>query len=404
MKLIGIIFLSLLTIFQIESCSVNTNNQNNNAVNTIRVPADFSTIAKALKSAKNNDTIVIAPGIYTENEITIDKPVIITSEWKLGGDTAKISQTIIDAGNKTLFAIEHDSVEISGLTIINGDHPLDINAKVTISHNHFDNNKDAISFEGSGGGYAGFNTIKNDKDDGIDLDIRKGGENTGSKITVEYNTIVNSNDDGIEIRLYDYPDQNIKYNIGNNEITGSINAGIQLISYDIFTGKEFEIHHNVFKNCKVGLGCMEGTNTKENLNGATTLHETVYFYNNTITGNEIGATGGTRIYAINNVVINNKSGGFKRFGNNSVIENNLFYGNGKADFVELGEKAINRSNITDTDPLLNENTFHPLAGSPCIDLGITELEIERKQVVLISNKDFGEEKPDLGAFQFEKDK
>jgi hypothetical protein len=399
MKFILTFLIILISITHNQNCFASGYLQKKGKVNIIRVPADFSSIAQAVTHAINNDHIVIAPGIYNENEILIDKSIVITSEWKLDGDESKIEKTIIDAGNKNLFSITVDGVEISGLKIINGDHPLDINANITITNNYFANNKDAISFEGSGGGYAGYNTIENDKDDGIDLDIRKGGDNTGSDVIVEYNKILNSHDDGIEIRLYDYPDQNIRYNIHNNIVSGSNNAGIQLISYDLFTGKEFKIHHNIIKDCKVGLGCMEGANTKENMNGASTMNELIYFYNNTLSGNQVGATGGNNIYAMNNVVFNNKMGGFKRFGKESVIVNNIFYQNGNNNLLEMNEHVIFYSNLFDVEPMLEEDTFVPIVGSPCIEAGEKYLEVNGKRVLEISCNLFNGKKPDLGAVQ-----
>ncbi len=398
MKFNLLLLISLLSIITQMSC--NTKRDLNQKENIFRIPADYPSIAQAVAQAKNGDSIVIAPGKYNESEITVDKSIVITSEWMLDGDTSKIGKTIIDAGNKNLFSIKADGVEISGLKIINGDHPLDINANVTITHNLFENNKDAISFEGSGGGYAGYNTIENDRDDGIDLDIRKGEKNTGSDITIEYNAIVNSNDDGIEIRLYNYPNQNIKYDIGNNTISGSKNAGIQLISYDIFTGKEFRIHHNILKSCKVGLGCMEGTNSKENMEGASTMNEQIYFYNNTLSGNLIGATGGNYVFAMNNIVVNNQLGGFKRFGKGSAIINNLFYQNGVADFIELNQNVMSNSNLLETAPLLNEETLAPVENSPCINSGEKNLVLAGKRILEIDQKSFAGNNPDIGAVEF----
>lgn len=400
MKFILTIVLLLFSITHYQICFASGYSQKKGKGNIIRVPSDFSSIAQAVTNAKNDDYIVIAPGIYNESEISIDKRIVITSEWKLDDDKSKIEKTIIDAGNKNIFIIKADGVEISGLKIINGDHPLDINAIVTVRNNYFVDNKDAISFEGSGGGYAGYNTIENDKDDGIDLDIRKGGGHVGSDIIVEYNKIFSSNDDGIEIRLYEYPNQNIKYEIRNNIITGSKNAGIQLISYDIFTGKEFNIHHNIIESCKVGLGCMEGTNTKENTNGASNLDELVYFYNNTLSDNQVGATGGNTIFAMNNVVLHNKLGGFKRFGKKSVVANNLFFQNGNNNLLELSEHAIFRSNLLEVEPGLNGGSFVPLAGSPCIDAGEKYLNVNNKRVLKISGALFNGKKPDLGAVEF----
>jgi hypothetical protein len=182
-------------------------------------------------------------------------------------------------------------------------------------------------------------------------------------------------------------------------ISGSNNAGIQLISYDIFTGKEFTINNNIIKDCKVGLGCMEGTNTKENMEGASTLNEVIYFYNNTLTNNQVGATGGISVFAMNNVVFNNTLGGFKRFGKNSVVVNNLFYQNGNNDFVELNELVTVQNNRFDVAPLLNENTFEPLTGSPCIDAGEQFFDLDGKRVLTISDNSFSGNKPDLGAVE-----
>lgn len=402
MKFNLLLFITLFLTMHQMNCSAENGLNRKNKGKIIRVPEDFQTIAMAVTHAKDGDCIVLSPGNYYESEITIDKPIEITSEWKLDGDATKIEETIIDSSDKSLFAIKANGVEISGLKIINGDHPLDISANVSIRNNHFINNKDAISFEGSGGGYAGYNTIENDRDDGIDLDIRKGEKNNGSNIIVEHNTIINSNDDGIEIRLYDYPDQNIKYEIRNNTISGSKNAGVQLISYDVFTGKEFNIHHNILRDCKVGLGCMEGINTKENLNGASTMDEQIYFYNNTISGNQIGATGGNCIYAMNNVVVNNKLGGFKRFGKGSAVVNNLFYQNGANDFIELSEKVVNRSNFMGKDPLLDEKTIAPIANSPCINSGEKYLDLKGKRIIEIDRKYFSGNKPDIGAVELRK--
>jgi hypothetical protein len=335
----------------------------------IKVPSDFTTIAQAVDKAVNGDWIIISPGTYYEKEIVINKSVTVSSEWKTTGEESVIDETIIDAGDKTLFTITADSVEISGLHMKNGDHTLNILADVSIRKNHFVNNLDAMSFEGPGGGYVGYNFVENDRDDGLDLDIGADKENPGSNITVEHNTIVNSNDDGIEIRLFAEPGQNIRYVIRNNTIMGSKNAGIQLISYDVFTGKEFLIHHNIISDCKTGLGCMEGSKTREDLSGASRMDERVFFFNNTLSGNQMGATGGNQIIAINNLVENNALGGFKNFGANSAIVNNLFYRNGQDNFIRIHESIRREGNIFSLDPLLDKTTFVPAANSPCVDTG-----------------------------------
>ncbi len=365
----------------------------------LKVPADFPTIAVAVAHANDSDWVIISPGTYLENEIEINKSVTISSEWKINGDESEIDKTIIDAGDKILFTINANGTEISGLKIINGDHTLNVEAKVTIMHNHFINNLDGMSFESGGGGYVGYNTAENDRDDALDLDIVSDSENAGSDILIEHNVFINSDDDGIEIRLFEPHNQNVHYTIRDNHIIGSNNAGIQLISYDEFTGKVFDIHHNIFENCKTGLGCMEGAQTREDLSGATKMDETVYFYNNTVTGCKIGATGGNKIIAFNNLIIYNSLGGFKKFGPNSVIRNNLFYQNGGNDLVEINSGVIQVENIFTTDPKVNENTLSPMENSPLIDAGVQTFDVAGAENPNVPVEYISGKTPDIGAIE-----
>jgi len=373
--------------------------QDDKSTRILKVPAEFSTIAAAVANSNEGDWIIIFPGTYVENEIEINKGITISSEWKLSGDESKIDQTIVNAEDKRLFIISARGVEISGLKIINGDHTLDISANVTVMHNHFINNLDGMSFESGGGGYVAYNTAENDRDDALDLDIVSDDNNFGSDILVENNVFINCADDGIEIRLFKPQNQNINYTIRYNQIIGSNNAGIQLISYDKFTGKVFNIHHNIFINCKTGLGCMEGAKTREDLSGASKMDEQVYFYNNTIIGNKIGATGGNNIIAFNNLVAGNSLGGFKLFGANSVIINNLFFQNGGNDFIEIDQTVVKKGNIFSTDPLLDENTFYPTENSPCVDAGIAAFEDDGIQLPKISLDNISGKAPDIGAIE-----
>jgi len=366
----------------------------------LRVPADHPTIAEAVAGSGEGDWIIISPGIYHEKEIEVKKAVVISSGWKLNGDISVREETIIDSDDKVLFSIKADGTEISGLKIINGNHTLDISARVSVLHNHFIDNLDAMSFEPGSGGHVAFNIAENDRDDAIDMDIGGNRKNFGSDILVENNSIINCRDDGIEIRLFTYPNQNIKYTIRKNNIQDSRNAGIQLISYDTFTGKEFYIHHNVLRNCKVGLGCMGGVKTVEDLNGADKMDEKVFLFNNTITGNEMAATGGNTVVAFNNIAENNRLGGFKRFGKNSVILNNLFYGNGGENLIEINDSAMKAANHFASPPSLDQETFMPSDKSPCIDSGLTEVRFNGENIKLIPPGYITGKAPDIGALEW----
>ena len=394
MKIVCSLFIICVSLF------IGTNCHGGNIGRTLRVPSDFTTIAKAVELSKDGDLIIISPGNYTERDIEINKAVTISSEWKQTGVEDVIGKTTIDAGNSVLFTIRVDGVEISGLKIINGDHPISASARATIIHNHFVNNRDAISMEGGSGGYIAYNLIENDRDDGIDMDIGDDAvDKIGSDVVVEFNSIINSHDDGIEIRLFKRQNQNIQYEIRHNRFIGSGKAGIQLISYDVNTGKVFNIHHNLFRGCKTGLGCMEGAKTDEDLSGATKLDERVYFFNNTVVENEMAATGGNNILAFNNIISGNTMGGFKRFGKNSIVANNLFFDNKDADFVEINSLVIKTKNIFNQDPFLNSSTFIPNKGSRCIDTGIVKYKIKKEVNWKISSELFTGKAPDLGAFE-----
>jgi len=256
-----------------------------------------------------------------------------------------------------------------------------------------------MSFESGGGGYVAFNYAENDRDDPLDLDITKNKEDNGTDIIVEHNTFINSNDDGIEIRLFTYPDQNIKYIVRENTIIGSKRTGIQLISYDEYTGKEFHIHNNTIIDCMVGLGCMDGSGTQEDLTGALKMDELVYFYNNTLIGNKMGATGGKNMIAVNNVVAENELGGFKLFGASSAIANNLFYQNGGDDFIEINEAAKKSGNIFSTNPLLENVSYAPLENSPCIDAGLAKF-VNGIDVLEIASEYIIGSAPDIGAIEY----
>jgi len=386
--------LACLSVVMIVISSINTIK-----AQIINVPSDFQTIALAVQNASPGDTIILSPGTYNEKNINITKPLTVTSQWILEGDESFIDQTIVNPAGSILFSVTADNVEISGLKITNGDHTLDINSRVSIKYNHLISNSDGVSMESNAGGYVGYNVIENNYtgDDCIDVDIGK----NGSDILIEHNKLYDSNDDGIEIRLFNDPNQNIHYEIRHNTITGSGKAGIQLISYDIFTGKVFDIHHNLIQSCKAGIGCMEGSNSGENLAGASKMDEKVYLYNNTFLKNEMGATGGNSMIAINNIIADNTIGGFKRFGANSVIANNLFYNNKSSDFIEINGSAEQYDNILAMDPLLDETTFIPGTNSPCIDAGLDKLTLDGSPVIEVSMEDYMGSAPDIGARESE---
>jgi hypothetical protein len=130
------------------------------------------------------------------------------------------------------------------------------------------------------------------------------------------------------------------------------------------------------------------------------MDERVWFYNNTLIGNQMGATGGNNIIAINNVVRGNSLGGFKRFGNNSAVMNNLFYMNGTSDTFELKEAVKISGNIFSSDPLLDHITCIPAANSPCINAGKDNYELNGVTILKIDSKYIAGSMIDIGAIEY----
>lgn len=92
-------------------------------------------------------------------------------------------------------------------------------------------------------------------------------------------------------------------------------------------------------------------------------------------------------------------GGFKQFGKNSIVANNLFFDNKDADFVEINSLVIKSKNIFNQDPFLNSSTFIPDDKSCCIDAGIEKYKIRKEIHWKISPDLFTRKAHDLGAFE-----
>lgn len=79
----------------------------------LNVPADYPTIQESIDAAQSGDTIMVAPGTYTENINLSGKDVFLTSMFHIDHSPATIEATIIDGSNPT----NPDSASV--ITIIN---------------------------------------------------------------------------------------------------------------------------------------------------------------------------------------------------------------------------------------------------------------------------------------------
>lgn len=130
-------------------------------------PADYISIAEAIKASEDGDSIFVYNGIYYEN-IEIDKRITLIGEDKV--------KTIIDGENKlNVIWIETSSVNISGFTIQNGYYSgilISDNYARTISNckifgNIITNCSYGITLSGTNYCLIHNNTISNNKEIGL---------------------------------------------------------------------------------------------------------------------------------------------------------------------------------------------------------------------------------------------
>ncbi len=128
----------------------------------LHVPADYSTIQKAVYASNiNDDTILVSPGTYSQF-VAIGKSLVIASLYLTTGDTSYISQTIL-TGTLSNRAVKLESygsdlpMTLTGFTIQNGHAPSNNGGgiyiaycKVTLSHLKV---KDNYSGKNGGGIY-----------------------------------------------------------------------------------------------------------------------------------------------------------------------------------------------------------------------------------------------------------
>ncbi|MBM3315834.1 T9SS type A sorting domain-containing protein [candidate division WOR-3 bacterium] len=338
----------------------------------IYVPDSVSTVQAGITAAANGDTVLLAPGTYTEAVSMGGKLITLASRFVLTGDTAAISATVIDAnraGTVVLCTSGEDTTTcIVGLRLRNG-------------------------LAGNGGGiycYGGSPTIRHN----IIEDNYSGADGAGIMIQGEAAPV-------------------IEHNIIRRNDTGSWGGGIY-----VFDGSSPLISRNViYDNGSQQLGRPASTSGPvyvagrlvkpgqapgrfaENGGGIlvtnyTGLPTKPVIHHNTIYGNAAGGAGGG-IYSNvsdpdirDNIVASNQGYGIFSDGRsltcsyNDVWNNPTDYGGG----ASAGTGAIS------ADPVFAdsaERDFHILAGSPCIDAGDPGLP-----------KDPDSTRADIGAFWF----
>ncbi|HBE39797.1 MAG TPA: hypothetical protein DDW27_01060 [Bacteroidales bacterium] len=75
------------------------------------------------------------------------------------------------------------------------------------------------------------------------------------------------------------------------------------------------------------------------------------------------------------------------------------FSNGKEDFIELDGSVIKEGNIFNSDPYMDNTTFAPTSGSPCINAGISKYERNGKKMIELDAKYISGPAPDIGAVE-----
>ena len=353
------------------------------------VPSQYLTIQAAVNAAVPGDLILISPGIYKENITITNKSITLASLFHTTGDTSYVRQTVLD-GKRGPYCVRVQPTLIPtfiGLTFLNADDGIRGYGKFRLIDSRVTLTTDGVDYEGGSGGLIQRSVFEGNNDDGIDID------NNVSAIIVD-NTIQDNGDDGIEIRLQPFIGPPLYVTIKDNIIRRNGEDGIQFISSNVATARNFRIEANVIAdNAMAGIGMMCCENTIENYSGANVL-ERIGIYNNTISGNNHGITGGDSALVLNNLIVYTTNVALKNVNAGSFAAYNLFWENG----TDIATSNVDMATTLFADPVLMPNyCIH--ASSPGKDAGITVWEQEGEIVWERDSGEYWGTAPDLGAFE-----
>jgi PKD repeat protein len=369
---------------------------------TINVPGDQPTLQAAVAAAAGGDTILLAPGTYQGGVYIQNKALTIASRFQTTGEASYIEQTVVSgiaanycggaAGCRGDALVEFGSNAsggaVVGLTITNGAKGVRSGSIVDISSSHVVSTSDGVNYTSGSGGTISNSLFANNGDDGIDL-------NDDVATHVVNNTIRDNRDDGIEYRVRSGSSP-VTLEFTGNVITGNKEDGIQFIDSPDISPRTLRVERNVFSNnalAAIGVLAAGSNDTVEDLSGAPMV-ERMYVANNTFSAGNYGVVGGASAVVLNNIFVGAKGTAVRRVSGNSTVTYNLFWSNA----LNYDQSNVDSAHTLLADPLLNPD-WTLGAGSPAIDAGTAFFQWQGETVLNLPPTSYQGSAPDLGAFE-----
>jgi len=82
--------------------------------NVIRVPGNYPTIQQAINASQSGDTVLVDDGVYIENIVFPDYPIVVASQYLMDNDPTHIDNTIIDGSSPT----DPDRASVVDMTLV----------------------------------------------------------------------------------------------------------------------------------------------------------------------------------------------------------------------------------------------------------------------------------------------